>query len=104
MELHRPPPEIIPFGLRALNLRERCGIRPHGLGAAMQRIMLLDLEAGAQTALFCATQPGLGRAEYWHNTLGRMALAKDDPAANEQAAVRPPVDEALWIAPGGVLG
>jgi NAD(P)-dependent dehydrogenase (short-subunit alcohol dehydrogenase family) len=61
---------------------------PEGKGGTMQRLMLLNLEAGAQTPLWCATQPGMGRAEYWHNTQGRMVLAKNDPAANEEAAKR----------------
>lgn len=62
--------------------------RPEGFAATMQRLMLLDLEAGAQTTLWCATQPGLGRAEYWHNTMGRMLLQDDDPAADRAAAKR----------------
>lgn len=62
--------------------------RPEGIGATMQHLMLLDLETGAQTPLWCATQPGLGRAEYWHNTMGQMVLARNDPAADEQAAKR----------------
>ncbi len=61
---------------------------PEGAGAALQRLLLLSPEAGAQTALWCATQPGQGRAEYWHNTQGRMVLADKDPAAGERAARR----------------
>jgi retinol dehydrogenase 12 len=57
-----------------------------GDGQGGAGLMLLDLEAGAQTPLWCATQPGMGRAEYWHNTGGRMLLAKNDPAMNEEAA------------------
>lgn len=56
----------------------------------VKRKMMLSTEAGAQTTLFCATQPGLESGTYYHNVLGRMQLHADDPAADRGAA------EALW--------
>jgi NAD(P)-dependent dehydrogenase (short-subunit alcohol dehydrogenase family) len=57
---------------------------------AVKRLVLLDCELGAQTSLYAATQPGLASGAYLHNTLGRMELAPDDPAADDAAA------RALW--------
>jgi retinol dehydrogenase-12 len=54
-------------------------------GAAMKRRMLISTEQGAQTPLFAATQdvqPGA----YYHNTMGRMELAANDPASNRAGA------------------
>jgi NAD(P)-dependent dehydrogenase (short-subunit alcohol dehydrogenase family) len=57
---------------------------------AMKRIVCLPPEAGAQTPLFCATQPGLESGAYYHNTLGRMELDPADPGADDARA------QALW--------
>lgn len=46
----------------------------------------LPTEAGAQTSLICATQPGLVSSGYYHNTMGRVMLPKDDPAGDTQRA------------------
>ncbi len=62
----------------------------HRAIAAVKRALLLSLEGGAQTSLFCATQPGLASGTYYHNTLGRVELRPDDPAADAAKA------EALW--------
>lgn len=59
-----------------------------GLGSAVRRSMLLAPEAGAQTALVLATQPGLGGGAYFHNTAGRMQLAADDPGNDTAGAAR----------------
>ena len=61
-----------------------------GLGDAVSRRMLLDVESGAQTTLYCATQPGLPDGAYVHNVLGILQLDDDDPATD---AVRA---EQLW--------
>jgi NAD(P)-dependent dehydrogenase (short-subunit alcohol dehydrogenase family) len=52
--------------------------------------LLLTAEEGAQMSLICATQPGLERGGYYHNTLGLMKLAHDDPGADRDKA------SALW--------
>jgi hypothetical protein len=59
-----------------------------GLGGAVRRALLLSPEAGTQTALILAMQPGLGGGANYHNTAGRMQLAADDPACDEVGAVR----------------
>jgi NAD(P)-dependent dehydrogenase (short-subunit alcohol dehydrogenase family) len=61
-----------------------------GFRAKMRDRFILTPEAGAQTPLFCATQPNLERGGYYHNTLGRLTLRPNDPAANEDKAL------ALW--------
>jgi NAD(P)-dependent dehydrogenase (short-subunit alcohol dehydrogenase family) len=57
-------------------------------GAWLRRRMLLSPEQGAQTPLFCATQPGLESGGYWHNVHGRVRLAPGDPARDAAAAAR----------------
>ncbi len=59
-----------------------------GLAGALKRAALLSTRAGAQTSLFCATQPGLESGSYYHNTLGRVELAEGDPAADAGRAAR----------------
>jgi hypothetical protein len=61
---------------------------PTGFGAAMRRALFLDNEAGAQTPLFCATQPGVERGGYYHNTMGLVRLPAGDPAADREKAAR----------------
>ncbi len=58
--------------------------------AAIKRSLMISLEQGAQTSLFCATEPGLASGSYYHNVLGRVELHPDDPGANPDAA------RALW--------
>lgn len=57
-----------------------------GIVGAVKRAMLLSLRAGAQTSLFCATQPGLESGTYYHNTMGRVVLRDDDPASDSTKA------------------
>lgn len=57
-----------------------------GMVAGINRSMLLAPQAGAQTPLLVATQPGLGRAMYFHNVAGQMQLPADDPAVNANRA------------------
>jgi NAD(P)-dependent dehydrogenase (short-subunit alcohol dehydrogenase family) len=59
-----------------------------GLAGALKRALLLSARAGAQTSLFCATQPGLRSGTYYHNTLGCMELREDDPAMDSERAAR----------------
>ncbi|MEM7408805.1 MAG: SDR family NAD(P)-dependent oxidoreductase [Myxococcota bacterium] len=58
--------------------------------AGLKRAIMLPLAAGAQTTLFCATQPELTSGSYYHNVLGRVELDPRDPAANAAGA------KALW--------
>ena len=54
----------------------------------MKRVIMIDTVQGAQTPLWCATQPTVARGAYYHNTLGRMILSERDPAANTAAAAK----------------
>ncbi len=56
----------------------------------VKRALMLSPEQGAQTALFCATQPDLDSGTYYHNTLGRVELDPDDPGADASGSA------ALW--------
>jgi NAD(P)-dependent dehydrogenase (short-subunit alcohol dehydrogenase family) len=62
------------------------------LGERVRRWLMLDCEAGAQTPLFCATQAGVEKGAYYHNTYGRVRLPAGDPALDSAAASR------LWDA------
>jgi retinol dehydrogenase-12 len=61
-----------------------------GIVGVFKRTAMLSPEQGAQTSLFCATQPDLESGTYYHNVLGRVVLHPDDPAANEVESA------ALW--------
>jgi NAD(P)-dependent dehydrogenase (short-subunit alcohol dehydrogenase family) len=69
-------------GVIASNLGGTTG----GFASLVKRLMFLTTESGAQTPLICATQPGLERGGYYHNTMGRVVFAEDDPAADEVKA------------------
>jgi NAD(P)-dependent dehydrogenase (short-subunit alcohol dehydrogenase family) len=68
-------------GVVATNLGGRFG----PLGAWLRRRFMIAPALGAETPLFCATQP-LASGSYWHNVHGRMGLAPEDPAADAEAA------------------
>jgi NAD(P)-dependent dehydrogenase (short-subunit alcohol dehydrogenase family) len=61
-----------------------------GFAAFMKNRTLLSVSAGAQTSLFCATQPNLERGGYYHNTMGLVRLPARDPASDSPKAA------ALW--------
>jgi NAD(P)-dependent dehydrogenase (short-subunit alcohol dehydrogenase family) len=48
--------------------------------------MALDVVAGAQTPLILATQPGLTRGGYYHNTIGLVQLPPSDAARDAHKA------------------
>ncbi len=56
--------------------------------AAVKRSMMLTPAQGAQTSLFCATQPDLASGSYVHNTMGRVTLSPKDPGADRAKAAR----------------
>ena len=58
------------------------------LAVAAKRTMMISPAEGAQTSLFCATQPGLESGSYVHNTMGRMQLSAKDPGADRGKAAR----------------
>jgi len=53
----------------------------------LRRRLMLPSELGAETSLFCATQP-LAKGVYLHNTLGEIRLEGRDPGADDAAAAR----------------
>ena len=61
-----------------------------GIIGMLKRALMLSPEQGAQTSLFCATQPDLETGTYYHNVMGRVELHPDDPAADEVQSA------ALW--------
>ncbi len=53
-----------------------------GLAEAISRRVLLDENQGAQTPLYCVTQPNIPPGAYVHNVRGIMRLRPDDPACD----------------------
>lgn len=53
-----------------------------GLVGRLSHRLLLDVDRGAQTTLYCATQPGFPGAAYVHNVLGRVELGSRDHASD----------------------
>jgi len=50
--------------------------------------VMLDAKRGAQMSLICATQPGLVRGGYYHNSRGLMLLDSRDPARDSVQAAQ----------------
>lgn len=59
-----------------------------GLVGALKSAIMLPVEAGAQTSLYCATQPDLPTGSYFHNTMGRVELRLDDPGADAEKSAQ----------------
>jgi NAD(P)-dependent dehydrogenase (short-subunit alcohol dehydrogenase family) len=74
------------------------GVVPMGLGAnqnsILRRIMsviLLSPQGGAQTTLYCATQPDIENGAYYHNTMGKAVLPENDIALDIRSSLK------LWF-------
>lgn len=84
-ELHRRHPDVAVYAVHP-------GVVASGLGGEadsdsfFRRHIMIDNERGAQTPLWCATQPGLESGAYYHNTMGKMLLRAKDPARDETKA------------------
>jgi len=91
-ELQRRFPQLevcsVHPGVIASNLGANGGELP-AIAAYMRGMAMLDCDEGAETPLWCATQP-IARGAYYHNTLGRISHPPDDPAADSAKAA------ALW--------
>lgn len=74
------------------------GDRATPAGRSTLRALPLSTRGGAQTSLYCATQPDLPSGAYFHNTLGRVELRPDDPGADVAKA------SVLWDALEGLSG
>lgn len=61
-----------------------------GFFGRAKSLVMIDPEQGAQTSLYCATQPGLVRGGYYHSTRGLMQLRESDPGLSRERAA------ALW--------
>jgi len=89
-ELARRHPELRVHAVHPGVIASALGGGRSGVAAAIKRATMLSPERGAQTSLFCATQPGLENGSYYHNVLGRVLLHPDDPASDDVEAA------ALW--------
>jgi len=81
-ELQRRYPKLEVCAVHPGVIASGLGGKATGFSAFMQGIMMLDVERGAQTPLWCATQAGVERGAYYHNTMGRLALSPSDPASS----------------------
>jgi len=93
LRVHAVHPGVVATGLGGADdgarAEGRDGARS-GWARLVERATMISAERGAQTSLFCATQPDLATGTYFHNVLGRIDLAPTDPASDEERAV------ALW--------
>jgi NAD(P)-dependent dehydrogenase (short-subunit alcohol dehydrogenase family) len=61
------------------------GGEEHGLiRRFLRKNLMITPEEGAQTTLFCATQPDIINGGYYHNTMGQVILHQDDPAIDSE--------------------
>lgn len=97
-ELARRRPSLRVHAVHPGVIASELGVSNTGVAGALKRALMISPERGAQTSLFCATQPGLESGAYYHNTLGRVELRPDDPGADDEKA------EALWELVEGLLG
>jgi retinol dehydrogenase-12 len=89
-ELTRRHPQLQVIAAHPGVVASNLGGQAKGFEAFIKNVMMLDVPAGAQTPLYCATQPNLERGGYYHNTMGLVRLPEGDPAADPQKAA------ALW--------
>jgi len=82
-ELARRHPELRVHAVHPGVIGSELGGGNAAIVGAIKRASMLSLEQGAQTSLFCATQPDLESGTYYHNVLGRVVLHPDDPAADD---------------------
>ncbi len=97
-ELARRAPDLRVHVVHPGVIASELGGPSTGLVGALKRGLMLSLEQGAQTSIFCATQPGLESGTYYHNVLGRMDLDPADPAADDARA------GAFWERIEGLVG
>jgi len=85
-ELARRRPELRVHAVHPGVVASELGGGNGALSRAVKRRILISPERGAQASLFCATQAGLASGTYYHNVLGRVELAPDDPACDDRRA------------------
>lgn len=81
-ELAHRRPELRVHAVHPGIIASELGGSDSGWVGKLKRSLMLTPEQGAQTSLFCATQPGLKTGTYYHNTLGRVELAPADVGAD----------------------
>jgi retinol dehydrogenase-12 len=89
-ELARRHPELRIHAVHPGVIDSELGGSNAGIVGAIKRALMLSPEQGAQTSLFCATQPDLESGTYYHNVLGRVVLHPEDPGADDVKSA------ALW--------
>jgi len=89
-ELARRHPELRVHAVHPGVIASELGASNAGIVGAIKRALMISPEQGAQTSLFCATQPDLESGTYYHNVLGRVVLRRDDPASDDVKSA------ALW--------
>jgi NAD(P)-dependent dehydrogenase (short-subunit alcohol dehydrogenase family) len=89
-ELARRHPELRVHAVHPGVIASELGVGSGRVAAWIKRAFMLPIGAGAQTSLFCATQPDLESGTYYHNVLGRIELDPTDPGADATKA------KALW--------
>jgi len=87
-ELQRRQPELRVRAAHPGVVATSLGGARRGLADAFSRRMMLDVAGGAQTSLYCVSQPGLPDCAYVHNVQGIMKLSDDDPACDGPRAAR----------------
>jgi retinol dehydrogenase-12 len=85
-ELARRQPSLRVHAVHPGVVASELGGASTGPALAIKRALMLSPEQGAQTSLFCATQPGLASGTYYHNVLGRVELGPTDPASDTKRA------------------
>ena len=85
-ELARRFPNLHVYAVHPGVVASELGGVDGGIGGWVKRRTMIPLGQGAQTSLFCATQPDLPSGSYYHNVLGRMELDPADAAANDEKA------------------
>ncbi|MBI1816952.1 MAG: SDR family NAD(P)-dependent oxidoreductase [Deltaproteobacteria bacterium] len=89
-ELQKRHPELSVFVVHPGAIATDLGGDAGAVGNWFKRATMISPELGAQTPLICATQEGLRKGGYYHNTLGLVRLRDEDAALDATAA------EKLW--------
>jgi NAD(P)-dependent dehydrogenase (short-subunit alcohol dehydrogenase family) len=85
-ELARRHPRLRVHAVHPGVIASELGGTNAGLVGFIKRALMLSIDQGAETSIFCATQPNLPSGSYYHNVLGRVELDPKDPAADTTKA------------------
>jgi len=90
-ELQKRHPELTVYVVHPGAIDTDLGGKAGPIAGWVKRNVMIDADLGAQTPLICATQEGLERGAYYHNSFGLMRLPATDAARNSSAAAE------LWV-------